>query len=73
MLANGNKRIKATLNQDRQSKLNAIQAATRLSKSQIFSILIDQNYDLLKAGFDLNMKDHQVHKEEVSDENSFRL
>lgn len=59
MLANGNKRIKATLNHDRQSKLNAIQAATRLSKSQIFSILIDQNYDLLKAGFDLNMKDQK--------------
>lgn len=59
MLANGNKRIKATLNQDRQSKLNAIQVATRLSKSQIFSILIDQNYDLLKAGFDLNMKEQK--------------
>lgn len=56
MLAKGNKRIKATLSQDRQAKLKAIQAATSLSKSQIFSALIDQNYDLLKAGFNLNLK-----------------
>lgn len=57
MLAKGNKRIKATLNQDRQAKLKVIQAATHLSKSQLFSVLIDQNYNLLKAGFDLNMKE----------------
>lgn len=59
MLAKDNKRIKATLNQDRQAKLKVIQAATKLSKSQLFSVLIDQNYDLLKAGFVLNMKEEK--------------
>lgn len=56
MLAKGNKRIKVTLNQEKQVKLKAIQAATSLSKSQIFSALIDQNYDLLQAGFNLSIK-----------------
>lgn len=53
-LAHGNKQEKFTIDQQHQDRLKVIKEATQGTTTKLVNKWIDQEYELIKSGFNIN-------------------
>lgn len=55
MIAKGNKSIRLTVTPETMDQINVIRTVTGETKSAMIKRLVEQDYQLIKAGFDITL------------------